>query len=133
MSQENVEIIRRGFDAFSRGDLDAVLADLAPDYSFTPSGRFVDTQRVYCGRDGFAKFWHAFRAAWDDFTIRIERMDDLGDRVLTLGYFHGHGSGSGAEINAEAAWLHTLEDGVVVQLQSFTTWGEALEAAGLRE
>lgn len=132
MSQENLEIVRRSLDAFSRGDLDAVLADQAADFVFEPSGRFVDTQRTYRGPDGFTQFWHAFRAIWEDIEVKVERMEDLGDRVLTLGHFHGHGSGSGAEINAEAAWLYTLRDGRVVHLRSFTTWNEALDAAGLR-
>ena len=47
MSQENVELARRSLDAFSRGDLEAVLDGFAPGFEFHPSGRFMDTQRVY--------------------------------------------------------------------------------------
>ena len=54
-------------------------------------------------------------AAWEDITISIERIDDLDDRVLTLGAFHMTGSGRGAHP------------------RSFATWDEALEAAGLSE
>ena len=133
MSQENLEIVLRGLDAFSRGDLEAILDDLSPKFEFHPSGRFMDTQRVYRGRAGFADFWGAFQAAWDEITVSVERIEDLDDRVLTLGTFHGRGGGSGVEINAEAAWLHTLKDGLVVHLRSFSTWQEALEAAGLSE
>ena len=91
MSQENVEIVRRSIGAFSRGDLETVLDDLAPEFEFHPSGRFMDTQRVYRGRAGFVEFWGAFRAAWEEITVSIERIEDLGDRVLTLGNFHGRG------------------------------------------
>ena len=38
MSQENVEIVRRGFDAYQRGDLDAAVTDLAQDCEFVPTG-----------------------------------------------------------------------------------------------
>ncbi len=31
MSQENVEAVRRAFEAFNRGDRDAAVADFAPD------------------------------------------------------------------------------------------------------
>jgi ketosteroid isomerase-like protein len=133
MSQENVEIVRRTFDAFNRGDLDGVLDDLAPEYEFHPSGRFMDTQQVYRGRRGFIEFWGAFQAAWEHITVSIERIEDLDDRVLTLGTFHGKGGGSGVEVHAEAAWLHTLKAGLIVHLRSFATWKEALEAAGLPE
>jgi ketosteroid isomerase-like protein len=133
MSEENVEIVRRDLDAFSRGDLEGVLDDLAPEFEFNPSGRFMDTQRVYRGREGFVDFWGAFRAAWEHITVSIERMEDLDDRVLTLGTFHGRGAGSGVEVHAKAAWLHTIKDGLIVHLRSFATWTEALEAAGLAE
>ena len=133
MSQENVEIVRRGFDAFNRGDLEGVLDDLAPEYEFHPSGRFMDTQRVYRGRDGFVEFWGRFQGAWQDITISIERIEDLDNRVLTLGSFHGRGGGSGVEVQGESAWLHTIKDGLIVHLRSFATWKEALEAVGLSE
>jgi ketosteroid isomerase-like protein len=133
MSQENVELVRRGLDAFSRGDLEAILDDLSGEFEFHPSGRFMDTQRVYRGRSGFVDFWGAFRAAWEEITVSIERIEDLNDRVLTLGTFHGRGRGSGVEVDSETAWLHTVKDGLIVHLRSFATWKEALEAAGLRE
>jgi hypothetical protein len=37
------------------------------------------------------------------------------------------------EVQAEAAWLHTINDGLIVRLRTFATWREALEAALLRE
>jgi ketosteroid isomerase-like protein len=133
MSQENVEIVLRGLDAFSSGDLEGILGDLAPDFEFRPSGRFMDTQRVYRGRAGFADFWGAFQAAWEKITVSVDRIEELDDRVLTLGTFHGMGGGGGVEVNAEAAWLHTVKDGLIVRLCSFATWKEGLEAAGLSE
>jgi ketosteroid isomerase-like protein len=133
MSQENVEIVRRAIDAFSRGDLEGVLDDLSPESEFHPSGRFMDTQQVYRGRAGFVDFWTAFQAAWEEITISVERMEDLDDRVLTLGNFHGKGGGSGVEVNGEAAWLHTIQDESIVHVRSFATWKEALEAAGLSD
>ena len=93
----------------------------------------MDTQQTYRGRAGFVDFWDAFRAAWEDITIDVERMEDLDDRVLTLGTFHMTGSGSGVAVEAESAWLHTLKEGRIVHLRSFATWDEALTAAGLRE
>jgi ketosteroid isomerase-like protein len=133
MSQENVEMVRRGIDAFSRGDLEGILDDLSPKFEFNPSGRFMDTQATYRGREGFVDFWRRFQAAWEEITVSIERIEDLDNRVLTLGTFHGKGGGSGVAVDAEAAWLHTIQDGLIVHLRSFATWKEALEAAGLSE
>jgi ketosteroid isomerase-like protein len=133
MSQENVEIVRRSLDAFSRGDLEGVRETLAPGFEMHPSGRFMDTQRVYRGREGWNDFWGDFRAAWEDVSVNIERIEAIDDRVLTLGEISGKGRESGVEVETEAAWLYAVADGLIVQLRTFVTWAEALEAAGLLE
>src|SRR5262245_61919327 len=133
MSPENVEFARRVFEAFNRGSLEGVLDDLSPEFEFHPIGRFVHTPQTYRGPEGFVDFWREFRAAWDEITFTIERTEDLDNRVLTLATFHGRGGESGVGVIVEAAWLHTIEDGLIVDLRSFATWEEALEAAGLRE
>jgi ketosteroid isomerase-like protein len=133
MSRANVEIVRRSIDAYSRGDLEGVLDHLAPEFEMHTSGRFADTEPVYRGRQGWVDFWNTFQAAWENITISIERIEDLDDRVLTLGTFHGRGRGSGVEVDAETAWLHTIKNGLVVDHRSFGTSKEALGAAALRE
>jgi ketosteroid isomerase-like protein len=50
MSQENVEIIRRAFKAYERGDLAAMLRDAHPE-SRSPIGK-TQTERRTMGRRG---------------------------------------------------------------------------------
>jgi hypothetical protein len=38
MSEENVEVVRRGYEAFNRGDLDGMVADFAPTFEYVASG-----------------------------------------------------------------------------------------------
>ena len=89
MSQEDVEISRSFFDAYNRGDLEATLDLIAPEFEFLPSGLFVDTDRTYYGREGWTEFWHTFREAWASITVNVERIDDLGDQLLVLATFMG--------------------------------------------
>ena len=133
MSKENVENVRRAFDAFSRGDLKGTLDHFAPESEFRPSGRFVDSQEVYRGREGFADFWETLRSPWESLTISIERIEDLGDQVLVLGTFHGKGRGSGVEVSDETAWLQTIQEGLILHTVTFPNWAEAIDAAGLLE
>jgi ketosteroid isomerase-like protein len=51
MSQENVDRMRAAFDAFNRGDLDGLVAGLAPDFEYVPSGGLPDTDDSYRGPD----------------------------------------------------------------------------------
>jgi ketosteroid isomerase-like protein len=133
MSEENVEIVRKALDAYSRGDLQATLEHMAPEAEFRPSGLFMDTQTVYRGPNGWVEFWHRFRDAWESIAISVDRIEDLGEQVLVLGTFHGIGSESAIEVTRESGWLLTIRNGLVVQIRSFASWAETLEAAGLSE
>jgi hypothetical protein len=49
MSRENVEVMRRAYEAFNRGDLRAAVADFAPDFEYVTSGVITDAGSVYRG------------------------------------------------------------------------------------
>jgi ketosteroid isomerase-like protein len=49
MSQENVEVIRRAYEALNRGDLDGAVEDAAQDFEYIPSGTIPGTAAVYRG------------------------------------------------------------------------------------
>src|SRR3954454_25325147 len=102
MSQENVEVVGSVWDAWNRGDLEGILDGISPESEFHPSGRFMDTQRVYRGREEYVDFWREFRAAWEEITIGIERIEDLAIGVLVFGTFQGNGGQKGLEGNAAA-------------------------------
>ena len=52
MSQENVEIVRRAFDAYARGGVEAMIEYATPDCVFYPDPSWVEEQE-YRGRDAF--------------------------------------------------------------------------------
>jgi len=62
MSQENAEIVRRGYKAWREQDLDALLELLAPDFEFLPFISEADLEEVYRGADG----WRDFVATWEE-------------------------------------------------------------------
>ncbi|MGH2967260.1 MAG: nuclear transport factor 2 family protein [Solirubrobacterales bacterium] len=56
MSQENVEMLRRGFEAYSRGDIDGAVSDFAPDCRYTAAGIIPDRTGVFHGPEGYKEF-----------------------------------------------------------------------------
>ena len=139
MSQENVEICRRGFEVFragwERGDAGAVFdAGInAPDFEWiTPRG--FPGPRVYRGREGFAEFMHTWTEDFDEFTLRLERLIDAGEnRVVGLFHHTGIGKGSGAAVELHQGLVYELEDCRIVRCRNFFDHASALEAVGLRE
>ena len=115
-------VISKGSSMRSRPGLSSTL----PVASWT-CDRSIAVERVWI------EFSAAWRAAWEEIHISIQRMTDINDRVLTLGNFHLRGGASGVEVRAEAAFLHTVKHGRIVHIRAFSTWNQALEAVGLRE
>jgi ketosteroid isomerase-like protein len=134
MSKENVEMVRRGIEAFNRGDLDALRAIAAPDFEYVTSGTIPDLTGAYHGLDDFEqRFFEPFWSAFDDTSYEVHEMIDAGDRVLVWQTIRGRGKQSGVEVGYDTWQVWTFRDGKVVLGQGFTSRELALEAAGLRE
>jgi uncharacterized protein len=132
MSQENVEVVRRGYEAFNRGNLDGMVADFAPTFEYVASGAVPGTRGVYRGPEGFKEFMGWF-GEFSGARADIKELTDAGDRVLAGITARGRGKRSGVESGWHLWHLWTLRDGKVVRGEGFTDRDEALEAAGLRE
>jgi ketosteroid isomerase-like protein len=101
VSENNLEIARRGWDALNRQDLDAVLAHIHPDVEWRPAqGPGGMEGNVYRGREAYERWLREeLPEVWEEF--RGEDLDfrELsGGRVLLLGYIRGRGRASGAEV-----------------------------------
>jgi ketosteroid isomerase-like protein len=135
MSQENVELVRRAYEAWNRGDIDAVVQFAAPDGEYRPASLAVippGMDAVYFGRDGFARFARDFVDLWDEFSIEPEHVIDRGDKVVALVRLRGVGRG-GVSVEAPLAHVITLRDGLCVRLDSYPDRQKAFKAIGLSE
>jgi ketosteroid isomerase-like protein len=94
MSQENVEIARRSFEAFNRtfneGTPD-LYEMLDPEVEWVPMSALLEGT-AYHGHDGVRRWLEDMKRDWTTYEIRPERYLDLGDdRVLTLGAWRARG------------------------------------------
>jgi ketosteroid isomerase-like protein len=131
MSQENVEVVRRVFDAFSRpGRPPIKLFD--PEVEVWESPEFPG-ELAGKGYDNLVRANETLFDAFDELSAEWERFFDLGDRILVFVRILGFGKGSGARVEAPQAHLFRLQDGRVTEWSLFGDRSKALEAAGLRE
>jgi ketosteroid isomerase-like protein len=130
MSQENVEIVRRVYEGWSRGDFsETELFD--PEIEF----EMVDWPHPAKSRgiDAMAETWLATLAAWKDFRAVPDEVIDHGDNVLVLNSISGRGRGSGADVTALTATVWSVEGGRVVRLALYWDTERAREAAERRD
>jgi ketosteroid isomerase-like protein len=126
MSQANVEIVRRVYEGWSRGDFSEIEA-FHPEIDF----EMVDWPHQTRAR-GIEAMWRTWRAtlnAWDDFRAVPSEYIDCGRNVLVINDIRGSGKESGAAVSAETATVWTVEGGRVVRLALYWDIARAREAA----
>jgi ketosteroid isomerase-like protein len=136
MSQESVEVVRRIFEAFGRGDFEVgvELANTSPEFEFVPSGALIpDLANVQRGPEAFRRVVETFLAEFDDPRIELHELIDAGDQVFTSFTLRGRGKHSGVETSWDPLSVWTVRDGRLVRWLGFTDRDAALKAAGLSE
>jgi ketosteroid isomerase-like protein len=132
MSSANVELVRKIYDAWARGDY-------ATGYAFDPHVVYLRAQEE--GGVGLAGEWRGkeemrsamteFLDSWEDLTVDAEHFHEDGERVLVLNRYRGRGRRSGLEVDHQGGDLFTLRDGRVVRWESYWDRAAAIRAAGL--
>jgi hypothetical protein len=133
MSQQNVEMVRRAYEAYSRGDMDGAVADFARDCRYTAAGIVPGRTGVFRGPEGYKEFIGWVRSEFNDVQAELDELIDADDTVVVGSTLRGRGKQSGAEGKFTFWQVWTIQDGRFVRGQGFASRAEALEAAGLRE
>ncbi len=132
MSQENVELVRRGHEAFRDSGEEAIFEFLHPEIDLTPIEELLDAGTFH-GHDGVHRFFQTLREAFGDFTWEPQEFLDQGDHVVVATRFVAEGRGSGAPVEAMIYNVWTVRQGKAVRVRGYGSRSEALEAAGLSE
>jgi len=132
MSQENVELVRRGFDAFARRDIDAILAGLDPDIDVRPAPELpgADSYPRPCR---LCRLHGAISRVVGGVPAYPREIHRRGRPGRLLYQAVGRGRGSGIDLETRFGHVWTVREGRAVRWEVFRTHGEALEAVGLPE
>jgi ketosteroid isomerase-like protein len=138
MSQENVEIVRRIYDAAARRDTAVVFSLYDPDVEWDGSqsrwAEVLSTRPHFRGHEELRRFFRQYFEMWETFEDDLQELIDAGDYVISVVTSRGRGRTSGAEVEwAGNAGVWTIRDGKVVRVVWFSSRKEALKAVGLSE
>lgn len=132
MAQENVEIVRRVFAEFERGNF-WVPEFFDPDVRVTWLDATPGGEAESVGIEGMTRTVGEWLSSWDRVTLSAERITGAGDQVVVIGSWHGRGKTSAVPTEWRHGQVWTLRDGKVVSLRAYADPVEALEAVGLSE
>ena len=131
MSQENVEIVKAGFEAWNAGDMDAFREQYDPDVILRTVEGWPEPG-PYVGREAVMRLFEQNRVTWDANTVEpISDFIEVGDRVAVRQAWRGAGHGPG--LNMEMTNVCMVRKGRIVYQEFFWDHAEALETLGLGE
>jgi uncharacterized protein len=132
VSRENVELVRRGWEAFEEGDLSGVIALLSPEM-VTSVAPPIPVAGTYRGPEGFLQVTIDWAEGFDDLVMTGEEFIDAGEQVVVRSLHRSRGAASGAPVETDIWYVFTVRAGRAARVDIFNDRVEALEAAGLPE
>jgi ketosteroid isomerase-like protein len=133
MSQENIELVRRGY-AHRQATGDFLEEIVAPDFVWDMSKfRGWPEQQIYNGIQearGFIANWTATFGEWG---LEVEALHDAGDKVVAVVRQRGRSKTTGLPVEMLFAQVYTVRDGMETRMEMYADPDEALKAVGLAE
>ena len=128
--EENIDLIRKGIEAFNSRDFDSVLASLREDVTWERFLSRAETDSpVVRGKDELREVWESQVQAVD---IRMEAEEVISageNKVVAPTRMVARGSGSEITLTATVTWVYTFDaSGLIASVEAFESPVDAFEA-----
>jgi ketosteroid isomerase-like protein len=132
MSQENVEILSRLFEAFNSEDIEHILTFAHPDLEIEVPPEISAEPDTYRGHDGMRRYFQSFQDAMNEIRFLPERFWDLGGSMVVVSLLvTAKGRQTAIQVAQRTTGVWTIRDGKVIRVRAYASPSEALQAVGL--
>jgi ketosteroid isomerase-like protein len=115
----SVQYVQSLFDAFNRGDLDFILARVAPDCRWVAPGQGIPNAGVYTGPSGAAEFFRIMGETEEIVRFEVNEYFTNGDDVVALIHEEIRSRKTGKPAETNGAMVFRIRDGKVYYWESF--------------
>jgi ketosteroid isomerase-like protein len=129
VSDKNVEVVRRGFDALREGGVEALLEFIHPEFELTTPANLVAEPDTYRGPEGVRRYFDSFYDAMNEIRFKPREFRDAGGRVIVPVALTARGRTTGIEVRQEFVMAWSLLEGQAVRVEVYATLDEAPETA----
>src|SRR5215213_7086414 len=132
MAEEDLDIVRRSFEAFNARDVEELVSLSAEDCEWLPFRAQLEGI-VYRGHEGVRQFVRDMDEDWQAFRIDPVEFHDRQAQVAVVGRVSARGRGDSVEVDSLAGFVLELRHGRIRRVTSHSDPGAALAAVGVRE
>ena len=129
MSESNLEVVRRLFDQYAEGGVEAILDGADENIVIEIPSDLSAEPDTYHGHDGVRRYFAGFEGMIDDVRYEAFELSAEGDFVLAHSRMSGRGVSSGLEVNLEVYVLHELAGGKIVRIRPYADLESAKRGA----
>jgi ketosteroid isomerase-like protein len=127
MQPATVEVVREIVDALNRGDVDAMLARMDPDFEWRPLEN-SPISRACRGHEEVRRYVEDWLGTFESVRVELGEPTAVGDHVVVAVRGHGRGRASGIEIHNRFCQVWTLNGGRAMRMQEYATRAQGLAA-----
>ena len=125
----NADVVRSGWEAFGKGDLDAAVATTS-DSAEIVIPESLPWGGTYTGPDGFKEMIVKFVSNFEEVEpAPQEFLEADGDHVVVTVKGIGK-TKSGNELSGDSLWLYKMDGGKIIRAQFYGDTATAVEALG---
>jgi ketosteroid isomerase-like protein len=130
-TQENVQVVKEGYAAFSRGDIPGLLKLFAEDVEWQIPGAGLPLAGTYRGHDGVANFFQKLAAEVDFLDFQAREFLADGDRVLVVGWERVKIKATNRTVDLDWIMSFSVRNGKVATFREFMDTKAIADAYGL--
>jgi ketosteroid isomerase-like protein len=130
MSERNVEVVRRLFELYASGGVEAALEVLDEELLIVIPPELSAEPDSYRGHEGARRYFAGFAGMLDEIHYDALELIPEGEHVLVRARLAGRGVSSGLEVDLESIVVHKVENGKVTRVEPFVDLESARRALG---
>jgi ketosteroid isomerase-like protein len=128
---DNLEVLRNGYAAFSRGDIEGVVEGFEEDIEFVgPNSQRTPGAGPHQGKQAVAGLLSGMRERWENLTWTPDEFVSEGETVVVLGHMEGKAKPTGAEVKVPFVHVWRMRGGRVRRGQALTDTAVVADALG---
>ena len=114
------QIIADHYAASARGDLVAMMAEVAPDVRWTEMAGFPCAGTHVGPAEVADKVFKVLANEWEGYRFDLAMLIDAGDCIVGIGSYHGTYRRTGKRMTARVAHVWRVQGGLVHSFEQFT-------------
>jgi ketosteroid isomerase-like protein len=126
--EENVELVRQGFEAMREGGVEGLLPFIHPEFEVTTPANLAAEPDTYRGPEGVRRYFDSFYEAMDQITFEAGDFIAVGDRVVVPLTVRARGRTTGIETEQRIVQVWDVKDERAIRVEVYATLDEAMAA-----